>query len=134
MEMPRTFTLEEALALLPRVRELVEGMVEYKKEIDKKRVEFEGLETSKARGNGYDMKREQLATRITELMRLVRESLEAINEIGVQVKDIDSGLVDFPARRDNQIVNLCWRAGEETIGFWHTLDTGFGSRRPISEF
>jgi hypothetical protein len=131
MDMPRLFTVEEANALLPRVRELVVQMQARRQEAEEARQEFEQLDASKARGNGYDMKREQLASRITDKMRAIRQSLEAIQEIGCQVKDIDMGLVDFPGLRNGEIVNLCWRLGEEKIEYWHTLNTGFTSRQPI---
>ncbi len=131
MEMPRLFTLEEATALLPRVREIVEKMQADKNAADEARIEFEKLDASHARGNGYDMKREQLATRITEKMRAMRIGLEQIHEIGCQVKDINMGLVDFPSLRDGQIINLCWKIDEAEIGYWHSLDTGFGSREPL---
>src|SRR5438105_4258637 len=131
MEMPRLFTLEEANALLPRVREIILRIQDSKKATDEARVEFENLDASHARGNGYDMKREQLATRITDKMRAIRHDLEALHEIGCQLKDADMGLIDFPSMRDGQVVNLCWKLGEDKIGYWHTLDTGFGNRQPL---
>lgn len=131
MEMPRLFTLEEANALLPRVREIILSMQRSKKATDEARVEFENLDASHARGNGYDMKREQLANRITDKMRAIRQDLEALHEIGCQLKDVDMGLIDFPSMRDGQVVNLCWKLGEDEIGYWHSLDTGFGSRQPL---
>lgn len=131
MEMPRLFTLEEANALIPRVREIILSIQANKEATDAARVEFENLDASHAKGNGYDMKREQLATRITDKMRAIRHDLEALHEIGCQIKDVDMGLIDFPSMREGQVVNLCWRLGEEEIGYWHSLDTGFGSRQPI---
>lgn len=131
MEMPRLFTLEEANALIPRVREIILSIQANKEATDAARVEFENLDASHARGNGYDMKREQLATRITDKMRAIRHDLEALHEIGCQIKDVDMGLVDFPGMRNGQVVNLCWRLGEEEIAYWHSLDTGFGNRQPL---
>jgi hypothetical protein len=97
--------------------------------------EYKVLDDSKAHGNGYEVKREGLTSRLAELRRAIDENIEAINQLGCQVKDLNLGLVDFPARRANgEIANLCWRMGEETIEYWHTLDTGFMSRRPLSEF
>ncbi len=134
MEMPRLFTLAEANALLPQVRPLVEKVVECKKEVDKLRKEFEALDASKAHGNGYDMRREQITRRITDLMRQTREALEELYRTGCNLKDLDVGLLDFPAMRDGVVVNLCWKLGEEAIGFWHPLDSNFNGRRPIEEF
>ena len=131
MENPRLFTLEEATNLLPQVREIVLQMQAAKHRADEARAEFEQLDASHARGNGYDMKREQLATKIIEHMKDVRKQLEALQEIGCELKDLEMGLIDFPSLRDGRVVNLCWKIDEEKIGYWHTLDTGFGNRKPL---
>ncbi len=67
---------------------------------------------------------EALAERLNEL-------LEEIHDLGCELKGIDEGLIDFPAERDGQTIYLCWKLGEERIGHWHELDTGFASRRPL---
>ena len=131
MEMPRLFTLEEANALLPRVRELILNIQANKQAADEARLEHEKLDEIKAHGNGYEMKREQLLSRIADKVRAIRKDLEALHKIGCQVKDLDMGLVDFPSRREGQIVNLCWLLGEDEIGYWHSLDTGFANRKPL---
>ena len=66
-------------------------------------------------------------------LQRVRESVAEIDAIGVQVKDVDSGLLDFPCRVDDQVVLLCWRMGETTIEHWHTMEDGFKGRRPVDE-
>jgi hypothetical protein len=63
----------------------------------------------------------------------VRESIAEIDSIGVQVKDLESGLLDFPCRVDDQVVLLCWRMGEPAIEHWHTVETGFKDRQPVDE-
>ncbi len=68
----------------------------------------------------------------THLQR-VRESIAEIDSIGVQVKDLDAGLLDFPCRLDDQVVLLCWRMGEPSIEHWHTVDSGFQGRQPVDE-
>jgi hypothetical protein len=65
--------------------------------------------------------------RATELAR----TLEEIQSLGVVVKDLDSGLVDFPSVREGEDVLLCWRLGEDEVAFWHGYDDGFAGRRPI---
>jgi hypothetical protein len=59
------------------------------------------------------------------------EILSLFGEHGVQVKDVETGLIDFPTEIDGEPALLCWRVGEERIEFWHTLDGGFAGRRPI---
>jgi hypothetical protein len=61
------------------------------------------------------------------------EQLARVSEIGGEVKDLDSGLVDFPGRRGEEDILLCWKLGEKRIGFWHTADAGFAGRRPIDD-
>ena len=61
----------------------------------------------------------------------IRQAVEELTELGVQVKDLDTGLVDFPALRHGEEVLLCWQLGEDEIGWWHTLDGGFAGRRPL---
>jgi hypothetical protein len=64
------------------------------------------------------------AGRITEL-------IDQINRSGAELKDLDLGLIDFPHRRDDRMVYLCWMYGEEEIGFWHELDAGASERKPL---
>ncbi|MBW8854258.1 MAG: DUF2203 domain-containing protein [Bradyrhizobium sp.] len=68
-----------------------------------------------------------------EHLQRVRESIAEIDSIGVQVKDMDTGLLDFPCKVDDQVVLLCWRMGESAIEHWHTLDDGFKGRKPLDE-
>ena len=56
-----------------------------------------------------------------------------LHELGILVKDLDSGLVDFPCRREDEDVLLCWRLGEEEVAFWHRLEDGYAGRRPVGE-
>jgi len=74
----------------------------------------------------------QRAEMETHLQR-VRESIAEIDSIGVQVKDLETGLLDFPCRMDDQVVLLCWRMGEPAIEHWHSVETGFKDRQPIDE-
>jgi hypothetical protein len=61
----------------------------------------------------------------------IARCIDGIHELGALVKDVDRGLVDFPALRDGEEVLLCWRVGEDEIGFWHPVDEGFSGRRPL---
>ena len=66
-------------------------------------------------------------------LKLARESVAEIDSIGVQVKDLEAGLLDFPCRMDDQVVLLCWRMGETSIEHWHTMESGFQGRQPVDE-
>ena len=63
----------------------------------------------------------------------VKDALAEIDATGVQVKDLDIGLLDFPCKVDGQIVLLCWKLGEESIAHWHDPAEGFAGRKPIDE-
>ena len=129
--MPRTFTIEEARALLPEVRSLVQALRDAKQQLDLQRslVQAAG---EHAGGNGHGPRDAVGAQREAE--RLVTEmqaSLDRITELGVEIKGIDEGLADFPSIREGRTVYLCWRLGEDDIRWWHELDTGFGGRQPL---
>jgi hypothetical protein len=129
----RTFTLEEANALLAEVRPLVERMVERKRAFDQAEAEREEL-LGQIAGNGGDLTPSDVAeaaTRVAEEAATLSTLVEQIQEHGVQVKDLDLGLVDFPAIRDGDVVLLCWRLGEEEIAFWHGTDEGYAGRKPL---
>ena len=129
----RTFTLDEANAALADVRPLAEQMVEAKRALDEAQEQSDDAARSIS-GNGGGMPpaelaalHEQLEQRATELGGIVDE----LHELGVQVKDLDSGLVDFPALRDGEPVLLCWLLGEDEVAFWHGLEDGFAGRQPL---
>jgi hypothetical protein len=129
----RTFTPDEANAALADVRPLAEQMVEAKRALDGAQEQSDDAARSIS-GNGGGIPpaelaalHEQLEQRTTELAAIVDE----LHELGVQVKDLDSGLVDFPALRDGEPVLLCWLLGEDEVAFWHGLEDGFAGRRRL---
>jgi hypothetical protein len=129
----QTFTLEEANALLVEVAPLVERMVERKRAFDQAEAEREEL-LGQIAGNGGDLTPSDVAeagNRVAEEAAVLAALVEEIQEHGVQVKDLDLGLVDFPAIRDGDVVLLCWRLGEEEIAFWHGTDEGYAGRKPL---
>ena len=129
----RHFTPEEANAALADVRPLVEQMVVQRRshmEAQGRQEELEG----RIRGNGGGIPPAELAEVAAEVARQARELAHTIDELsalGVEVKDIDEGLVDFPALRRGETVLLCWKLGEDDIEYWHTLEDGFAGRRPL---
>ena len=68
-----------------------------------------------------------------QLLKSFHKQIQMIADLGCHLKGIEPGLVDFPTVRDEETVYLCWREGEEAIGFWHTLDGGFTGRQPLDE-
>ncbi len=131
MAPPKVFTLEEASSLMGQVREIVRQIQADKHRADEGREGYEQLDTARARGNGYDMKREVLATQIIDHMKAVQAGFNRLKEIGCELKDIEMGLVDFPSIRDGRLINLCWMIDEDRIGYWHSMDTGFASRQSL---
>jgi hypothetical protein len=129
----RTFTPDEANALLDELRPRVELLVEHKRRLDEADEARRGLQARIA-GNGGDITPSDV-TEITE--RVEREAkaigaiVEEIQRHGVQIKDLDIGLLDFPWRRDREVVLLCWRLGEDEIGYWHGMDEGYAGRKPL---
>jgi hypothetical protein len=129
----KVFTPDEANALLPELRPLVEQMVEAKQALD--RAQERGDEIGRRiSGNGGGIPPAQLGEVHEEVEEAAAElalALGAIQELGVLVKDLDSGLVDFPSIRDGEEVLLCWRLGEDEIAFWHGYDDGFAGRQAL---
>src|SRR5437868_11402005 len=129
----RHFTPEEANAELQHVRPLVEQLVATRQEHAAAVERQEELER-KIRGNGGGIPPAELAAATAEVdahARRLAKLVDEINAHGAEVKDIDTGLIDFPALRNGETVLLCWQLGEDEIGFWHGTDDGFAGRRPL---
>ena len=129
----RHFTPEEANAALAEVGPLVERMVAHRRAHVEALTRQEELE-GRIRGNGGDIPPATLAAVAEEVDTEARELARVINLIaalGAQVKDIDEGLIDFPARSGGETVLLCWKLGEDEIRYWHTVEDGFAGRREL---
>jgi hypothetical protein len=129
----RHFTPEEANAELEHVRPLVEQLVAGKQEHTAALERQEELER-KIRGNGGGIPPAELAAATAEVDAVARRLARLVDEItehGAEVKDLDSGLIDFPALRRGETVLLCWQLGEDEIVWWHRIDDGFAGRRPL---
>ena len=129
----RYFTVEEANDALEDVRPLTEELVAHRRAL----VELQQLQSSlteRIAGNGGNVEprelqdlQERLDVEVAGIARCVAR----IHEAGALVKDLDQGLVDFPAQREGVDVLLCWRLGEDEIGYWHGLEEGFSGRKPL---
>ena len=129
----RHFTPEEANAALAEVRPLVERMVALRREHVAALARQEELD-GRIRGNGGGIPPAELADTAAEVDREARALARVIDELaeaGVEVKDIDEGLVDFPALRHGETVLLCWKLGEDEIRYWHHVEDGFAGRQEL---
>lgn len=127
--MPRYFTLPEANETLNSIRPLVDEIQEIRQEILRNQPEaWPAIE--KSAGNGGNRALSNMVKDFEKLDTLVHQ----IQDLGVLIKDINLGLLDFPALRDGREVYLCWQYGEGEIAFWHEVETGFAGRQPIESF
>jgi hypothetical protein len=121
----RHFTRAEANALLPQLTAMLDRLREAKDDLTDSEA-HEALSEA-APGNGGGEEGKQVGVAFLEVRRL----LETIEQSGIVLRDIDRGLVDFPAVLDGLEVYLCWELGEEEVGYWHDLETGYGGREPL---
>jgi hypothetical protein len=129
----RLFTLEEANAAVVELRPVVKEMVQHRRNLTAAQVQQAELVTRIA-GNGGDMAPSdlhQLAETIQREADAISACAQTIDEAGAQVKSLEDGLLDFPARRGDEVVLLCWQLGEEEIQYWHGTEEGFAGRKPL---
>jgi hypothetical protein len=131
----RFFTEEEANAALVLVRPLVERLVGARKRLVHSGGRLEDVQARVA-GNGGGLDPElvgELQERTAEAAADIAAIIGELEGLGVQVKDLDQGLIDFPARHParDETVLLCWHLGEEDVGYWHGLEEGFAGRKPL---
>lgn len=130
---PRYFTPAEANDALEDVRPLTVELVEHRSAL----LELQERQASliaRIAGNGGDMEPRELREvqeRLDEEVTGIARCVSRIHELGALVKDLDDGLIDFPARRQGEEVLLCWRLGEDEVGHWHGLEEGFSGRKPF---
>ena len=132
----KTFTLDEAQSLLPVLESLLKRAMEGRRAAQAIESELNELPQRIYLSGGMRVNSASVAKQraeVEEHLKQVQESVAEIDAIGVQVKDLDSGLLDFPCRIDGQVVLLCWRMGERTIEHWHTIEAGFQGRQPVDE-
>ena len=132
----RTFTLQEAQALLPVLESLLKTAMEAKNTIDKVQAEMNHLSNRIFMNGGTLINVVATARRKAEGEKAIQQAKDALAEInatGVQVKDLDIGLLDFPCVVGDQVILLCWKVGEKVIAHWHATDEGFAKRKPIDE-
>jgi hypothetical protein len=132
----KTFTLEQAQTLLPVLKSLLKRAMEGKQAIQQIDQEFLDLKHRVFLSGGLFMDVAGMLRRRAERDKLfqgIQDAMAEIDAIGVQVKDLEIGLLDFPCQVEDEIVLLCWKYGEEKIEFWHGMEEGFAGRKPIDE-
>lgn len=132
----RTFTLDEAQSLLPVLESLLRTAIAAKKVIEEADAEHQALQHRVFLNGGMFLDVVPLARRKAERAKAEQHAKDAIAEIdsiGVQVKDLDMGLLDFPCEVDGLIILLCWKLGEKGITHWHGTNEGFAGRKPIDQ-
>jgi hypothetical protein len=134
MDSGKHFTLDEAQALLPVLEALLKRAIEAKRGAEEIEEKLQALIQKIFLSGGMfldvDRVRQQRATYDAHVQQ-AKDSIAEIDAIGVQVKDLDTGLLDFPCIIEGETLLLCWKMGESRIGFWHTLDAGFRGRQPL---
>ena len=132
----RTFTLDEAQVLLPVLESLLRRSIAGKQLIERIEGEFQEVSQRIFLNGGTRVDIAHLAVRKAEkekALQRVKDALAEIDSTGVQVKDLDVGLLDFPCRVNDQVILLCWKLGEKQITHWHGQEEGFQNRKPIDE-
>lgn len=132
--MPRFFNLLEAEKLIPEVERLLRSLIRSKQEYEEAERELALIKHRIALTGGMIAPRDLIASlraRKDAAARALKSTLEQIQEMGCQLKDIETGLIDFPTLYREKEVYLCWKLGESGIGYWHHVEDGFRGRRPI---
>ena len=127
--MPQYFTLQEANEALKTIRPLMEEVQAIRQKILANQPEaWPAIE--KSSGNGGNRALSNMVQDFEKLDALIHQ----IQDAGAQIKDINTGLLDFSALKDGREVYLCWQYGEEDIAFWHEVEAGYAGRQPIENF
>jgi hypothetical protein len=132
----RTFTLSEAQDLLPVLESLLRKATNGKKRAEEIDAEFQQVNARIMMHGGVSLDIVPLARLRAERDKLdqtITDTLSEIAAMGVQIKDLDIGLLDFPCMVEGRVVLLCWKLGEETITHWHGTEEGFAGRKPITD-
>ena len=146
--MTRFYDIDAANAALPELRTILETLRDERAQLIELRDEFArraALETAEASDSGGPRvapvdedapgaeDRRRLRLRMQGVIDQMQAGVARIDELGVTLREIETGLIDFPALVTGRQVWLCWRLGEGDIDWWHELSEGFGGRRPLAE-
>lgn len=121
----RIFTVAQANEALPYVRRVVQDIVDCYSEAVEIRHE---IETESKTEDQAD----QLQRQYDQLMERLNSFIEELHQVGVELKDFERGLIDFPGRHEDRDILLCWHLGEDEVRYWHETDTGFRGRQDVA--
>ena len=132
--MPAFYTLREANARIPELTTLILKL----QEEGRKLAEIQGEQVAlriRVRSNGHSVEEKLAELKKTEepIEAAIRQGVEQLTAWNIQIKDLERGLVDFPALREGRTVLLCWLMGEPEVAFWHETTTGFDGRQPVDD-
>ena len=125
-DFPRLFTVEEANSLLPTLREILEDVSLHREALRERAPHLEPILRA-AGANGGGRVGSEYGVEAYNLYL----AIERIRELGVVLKNLDVGLLDFPHEREGRIVFLCWHPPEERVGYWHEIEAGYAGRQPL---
>jgi hypothetical protein len=130
--MTHYFTREEAEALLPEITVVLLKIQESHRKVRALEEELEMLQVQ-AMGNGHHLYEHilKLQRDVVKHVEALRSAMEELGVFGCELKDPETGLIDFLSLRKGQEIYLCWRLGEERIAYWHYLDAGFAGRQRL---
>ena len=123
----RHYTLEQASELLPKVAEIIERMRVARNQLGDREAREALSEAGPTNGGG------EPGRTVSEGFVQLRDAMTELRELEVVLRDLDSGLLDFPSLRDGREVYLCWQDGEDAIRFWHEPEAGFAGRQPLED-
>ena len=125
----RTYSIEEANALIPQVRAVLLQLAVQQRQLDASHAEMHRqLDANGDPSSAAAADRKEAET--AEIREGMRTLLVHLSEMGVEVRDLEMGLVDFPGEREGRPVWLCWRLADPRVAFWHPIDEGYATRRP----
>lgn len=122
----RLFTVEEANALLPKLNELLADIAVHRDAMREKAPHMEPILRAAATNGGGKIGSEYGVEAYNLYL-----AIERIRSLGVLLKDLDTGLLDFPHERDGRVVFLCWHPPEERVAYWHDIEAGYAGRQPL---
>lgn len=130
----RYFSVAEANATLPLVRAIIHDITALAEQLHERQERLERLKPDSKKSRLSDAHQEELEHILADMERgrdRMNELAEELVQLGIELKDVRVGLVDFPCWMGNREVYLCWRHGESEVGFWHELDAGFAGRQKL---